>query len=210
MNSRPSERRDLIPERVRLSRRAERIERRGRDDALQLSGKCRVRRDEGVGLELRQRDVLGVVGRGPAEPVGHLPGPAGGGRRRRAGGSAARSGAVAAPARRRPRVRRAQQPRGGSTAPASAGASERAARAPDGPRPSRPRSPGRRRRRPRSASIGDPPGSAGDPTLPPLPSRTCQVSGLELATPARRHVVRALRGSGGIEEARRWSDGPRP
>ena len=60
----------------RRSGLAQRVDRRGRDDPLDAARQVRVQGDERVRLQLGECDVLGVVGRGPSQPIRQVPGPA--------------------------------------------------------------------------------------------------------------------------------------
>ena len=60
----------------RFSLLAQCVDRRSLDDSLNAARQLRVQRYERVRLQLRERDVLGVVGRGPSQPVRQIPGPA--------------------------------------------------------------------------------------------------------------------------------------
>ena len=62
--------------RLRRSLLIQRVDRRRLDDALDAARQLRVERNERVRLQLRARDVLGVVGRRPAELFCDVPGPA--------------------------------------------------------------------------------------------------------------------------------------
>ena len=53
----------------------QRVDRCGRDDPLDAPRQLRVQGDERVRLQLRERDVLGVVGRGPSQPIRQIPRP---------------------------------------------------------------------------------------------------------------------------------------
>ena len=54
---------------------AQRVDRRGRDDPFDAARQLRVPGYEGVCLQLRERNVLGVVGRGPSQLIRQVPGP---------------------------------------------------------------------------------------------------------------------------------------
>jgi hypothetical protein len=62
------------PERDERSGRSERVEGRCGDDAFSTAGQFGVQSDERIRLQLRQRQVLRVVGLRPSEPVGDVPG----------------------------------------------------------------------------------------------------------------------------------------
>src|SRR5258708_6241589 len=57
----------------RVTRLAQRVDRRRLDDSLDAPRQLRVERDVGIRLQLRERDVFGVVGRGPAQLIRDVP-----------------------------------------------------------------------------------------------------------------------------------------